>query len=249
MQTNQPLQGKVAIITGAGRGIGKGIAEAYAKAGAAIACAARSEGEIRETAAAIVAAGGRAIAIPADVSDFESVQRLVEATVEAFGGVDILVINAGIPGDGLTVAESDPQAWRRTIDVNLIGAYHCAKAAIPALKKRGAGKIITIGSGQGHTGLPTLSAYGCSKAGLWMLTRILAQELAQFDIDVNELIPGITLTNILEGDAAQAQLDNPVLKNEWVKTVDDLIPIAMFMATQPRRGPTAQSFRLLRRDV
>jgi 3-oxoacyl-[acyl-carrier protein] reductase len=82
-----------------------------------------------------------------------------------------VVINAGI-GEGQSVEESDPELWRRTIEVNLLGAYYCAQAAIPALRKRGAGKIITLGSGLGHRGAAGMSAYACSKAGLWMLTRV-----------------------------------------------------------------------------
>jgi 3-oxoacyl-[acyl-carrier protein] reductase len=250
MQTlDQPLRGKVAIVTGAGKGIGKAIAQAYAGAGAAVCCAARTEAQLRETVASISAAGGRGLAVPTDVTQPGSVLRMVDATLEAFGGLDILVINAGVNGDKLPVETSDAEIWRATLEVNLVGAYLCAQAAIPALKARGGGKIITLGSGMGHRGLPGLSAYACSKAGLWMLTRVLAQELAASNIDVNELIPGPVATDMTTSDDAKPFLGAPGVDSEWFKTTEDVLPLALFLATQPPRGPTAQSFRLARRDL
>ncbi len=250
MEAERPLQGKVAIITGAGRGIGQALAKAYAAAGAAVCCAARSEAEVHATARAIEAAGGSALAVTADVSDEASVGRMVEATVTTFGGLDLLVLNAGITGDGATVEDSDAASWRKTIEVNLIGPYLCARAAIPALKQRGGGKIITIGSGAGHAGSAGVSAYGCSKAGLWMLTRVLARELASSNIDVNEFIPGPVATDMTTSAAGIAHLEALPRDDEWwLKTPNDLLPLAMFLATQPARGPTGQSFGLLRRQV
>jgi len=249
IEMQRPLQGKVALITGAGRGIGQALAQAYAAAGAAVCCAARSQAEVQATAQAIEAAGGTALAVTADVSDEASVSRMVDAAVTAFGGLDLLVLNAGIAGDGKAVEDSEPASWRTTIEVNLIGSYLCARAAIPALKRRGGGKIITIGSGAGHAGSAGVSAYGCSKAGLWMLTRVLARELASSNIDVNELVPGPVATSILATQAAGAHLKSPSMGEEWFKTPEDLLPLAMFLATQPARGPTGQSFGLLRREV
>jgi 3-oxoacyl-[acyl-carrier protein] reductase len=138
----------------------------------------------------IRARGGSAIAVRTDVTDLEAVERMLRAAAEAFGGIDIVVINAGGSDEPVPVAESDPAAWRATLDANLVGAYHCARAAIPHLRTRGTGKIITVGSGLGHRGTPGSSAYACSKAALWMLTRVLAQELRAESISVNELIPG-----------------------------------------------------------
>ena len=151
--TDQPLSGKVAIVTGAGRGIGKAIARAYAKAGAAVCCAARTEADLHETVQAIVAAGGQGLAVPTDVTQLAAVHKMVQVTVETFGGLDILVINAGVQGERRPVEDSHPEAWRTTLEINLLGAYYCAQAAIAALKQRGAGKIITVGSGIGHRGV------------------------------------------------------------------------------------------------
>jgi 3-oxoacyl-[acyl-carrier protein] reductase len=150
--TAQQLSGKVAIVAEAGRGIGKAIAQAYARAGAAVCCAARTAADLHETVQDIVAAGGQGLAVPTDVTQRAAVQQMVQVTVDTFGGLDILVINAGVNGEGRLVEDSDPEAWRTTLEVNLLGAYYCAHAAIPALKQRGAGKIITVGSGLGHRG-------------------------------------------------------------------------------------------------
>ncbi len=135
---------------------------------------------------------------------------------------------------------SDPDAWEETIRTNLIGAYYCARAAIPAMKQRGGGKIITIGSGMGQRGFAEISAYCCSKAVLWMLTRVLAQELWQHNISVNELIPGPVRTEM------DAVLD---IKSEWFKSPEDVVPMALFLAMQRDIGPTAQSHSLMRRDT
>ena len=246
--TTQALSGHVAIVTGAGRGIGRAIAIAYAQAGAAVCCAARTLQEIAMTVRDIETSGGRAIAVPTDVTQLASVQQMLQTTIETFGGLDILVINAGGDYDRRHVAESYPADWRATLEVNLLGAYYCAHAAIGYLKQRGAGKIITIGSGIGHRGLPGSSAYACSKAGLWMLTRVLAQELWPFNISVNELIPGPVVTTMSAPESAQ-NTGVSAIQSEWVKTPDDVVPLALFLATQPVKGPTAQSFSLMRRDT
>ena len=245
--TDQPLSGKVAIVTGAGKGIGKAIAQAYSRAGAAVCCAARTEADLHETVQTIVASGGQGLAVPTDVTQLATVQHMVQVTVETFGGLDILVINAGVGWDERPVEDSQPEAWRTTLEVNLLGAYYCAQAAIPALKQRGAGKIIAVGSGVGHRGFAGRSAYACSKAGLWMLTRVLAQELSPYSISVNELIPGPVVTSLTEAQAAQRQ-GVFAIEGEWVKTPDEVVPLALFLATQPPIGPTAQSFSLMRRD-
>lgn len=245
MDTSDLLQGKVALITGASQGIGKALAIGFAMAGASVSCAARSKALLDTTTAEIRQSGGKALAIVVDVTRETDVQRMLQETIERFGGLDILVINAGGNFDQLPVADSDPGDWWKTIELNLRGAYYCAKSAIPYLKKRGSGKIITIGSGLGHRGIAGRSAYACSKAGLWMLTRVLAQELQQDNISVNELIPGPVETGLL----SEAFRKNVAEKqNEWLKSPEDVVPVALFLASQPDVGPTAQSFSLMRRD-
>ena len=242
------LDGKVAVVTGASRGIGKAIAVAFAREGASVCCAARTVPDIEQTVREIEDAGGTGIAVETDVTDLESVKRMFSETSDKFGGLDILVANAGGNFDHRLIEDGDPKDWLLTVDVNLIGAYHCAKAAIPYLKAQGGGKIITIGSGIGHKGRPKSSAYAVAKAGLSMLTRMLAQELMQYNISANELIPGPVLT-----EGAQARNlgnENSVfnIEGEWFKEPEDVTPLALFIATQPTIGPSAQSFSLMRRD-
>lgn len=240
------LAGRVAVITGAGRGIGKAIALGFAQAGAHVVCAARTSAEIDQTVLEIEATGGSALAVQTDVTQIESVSELFKTATAHFGGIDILVINAGANYDRKTVECSDPEDWKRTLDINLFGAYYCAHAAIPYLKKRGAGKIITVGSGLGHRGYPEGAAYSCSKAGLWMLTRILAQELLPYKISVNELIPGSVHTTIDDEFTNGSPVNS--MSDEWHKQPEDVVPLALFLAGQPEVGPTAQSFSLMRRD-
>ncbi len=244
--SEQPLAGKVALVTGASKGIGRAIAIGYANGGATVCCAARSGNELISVVSEIVADGGRAIAAITDVTDEEDVQRLMAETVATLGGLDILVINAGGSFEQATVAASDLDNWRDTIDLNLFGAYYCARAAVPYLKTRGGGKIITVGSGLGHKGMAGGSAYACAKAGLWMFTRVLAQEVAGDGISVNELIPGPVDTGLM----TDTFRTNVVQKQgEWLKEPEDVVPLALFLATQPDIGPTAQSYSLMRRDT
>lgn len=241
---DKPLQGKVVVVTGAGRGIGRAIALGYAAAGAIVCCSSRSEGQISETVAMITASGGNAIAIAADVTDLASVASLFTETEKAFGRVDIVVGSAGDAVENKRVEDSDPVKWKQVIETNLIGAFHTAHAAIPLLRRAGGGKMIFIGSGMGHRSGPTRSAYASSKAGLWMLIRILAQELAADNIAVNELIPGPVLTEFIKGREHTLQSGE-----EWLKQPEDVLPMALFLATQPATGPTGQTFSLARREL
>ena len=241
-----PLSDKIALITGAGRGIGRSIAIGYARAGASICASARTLSEISTTAETIRSERGQAIAIDCDITREDQVANMVEKTVEAFGGLDIVVNNAGVHICRDTVAESDPHDWWQTLETNLLGSYLCCRAAIPHLKARGGGKIINIGSGMGHKGLPGNSDYSCSKAGLWMLTRLLAEELKEDKISVNELIPGPVDTAMTTNYRSEDSVFS--IDGEWIKGPDEVVPLALFLATQPSIGPTAQSFSLMRRD-
>ncbi len=239
------LTGKVAVVTGAGRGIGSAIAIGYARAGARVCCAARTASEIDATVRQIEAAGGEGLAHAVDVTDRQAVERLFEQVSRVFGGVDVLVANAG--GNMATgpIEDSDPEAWQATIAFNLLGVFYCIRAAIPCLQRRGGGTIITLGSGMGHKGRSGHSAYCCAKAALWMLTRVSAQELWESGISVNELIPGPVRTRATQHQGADSVFG---IQSEWVKAPEDVVPLALFLATQPAQGPTAQSFSLMRRD-
>jgi 3-oxoacyl-[acyl-carrier protein] reductase len=238
------LKGKVAIVTGAGRGIGRAVAIGYARAGAAVCCASRTAAQIEEVASQISKEGGKAIAVPTDQGNLGAVENMVETTVKAFGGLDILFVNAA--NENTTygpIEETDPKAWQETIRVNLIGAYYCARAAIPHLKQRGAGKIIFVGSNAGHIGFGYRTDYCCSKAGLWMFTQTLAREVWQHNISVNELQPGRVVTERLVRHTGQVA-NRPM---EWSKRPEDVVPLALFLATLPDKGPSANTYPLNRR--
>ena len=238
---SKPLADQVAVITGAGRGIGRAIALAYARAGAKLVCSARSADEIKQTAELIQAEGGSASAWVADVCDYAAMTALFKHAAEQFGGVDLVLANAGIGGQARKVIDSDPRRWAETLQVNLIGAYHTAHAAIPHLRTRGGGKIIFVGSGTRTGAAPAMSPYICSKAALWKLTQVLGVELQEHNITVNELIPGPVKTRMTRFG------DMKFSPGEWGKEPEDLIPLALFLATQPALGPTSQSFSLMRR--
>lgn len=242
------LEGKVAIVTGAGKGIGRAIAIAYGRAGAKVCCSARTQSDIEATRDQILSEGGMAIATPADVSRRDQVDHMVAETIKTFGGLDIMFINAGVGGVRKSIEELDTPTWTEMIDINLTGAFHCLQAAIAPLRARGAGKILALGSGLGHNGQPNTGPYACSKAGLWMLVRVAAQELAQYNISVNELVPGPVFTDI-QRSMAPVQKNTGSPGGEWFKQPEDVTPLAVFMAAMPDIGPTAQSFSLMRRAV
>jgi 3-oxoacyl-[acyl-carrier protein] reductase len=243
MQADRALSGKVALVTGGGRGIGAAIARGFAAAGARVWVAARTAAEIEKVTEAIRRGGGDATAVACDVTDAAA----VEAALKRVGALDILVVNAGLSTDQAPLEHSNPERFRETVEVNLFGAYHVMRLAIPHLRSRGGGKIIAIGSGLGHSSRYGTAAYSCSKAALWMLVRIAAEELREAGIAVNELTPGLVRTQMQARDALSRR-DGDVLGEEWLKDPEDVVPLALFLATQPPLGPTGQSFSLMRRS-
>lgn len=200
------LQNKAALVTGAGRGIGRAIALAYAAEGARLVLAARNLDQLEEAAEQARSRGAETSIIQADVTEPESVENMVQRAVEKFGRIDILVNNAGIVGPIGPLEDNDLEAWARTIQVNLLGTYHCCRSVIPVMAAGGGGRIINL-SGSGSTSAPYhLSAYGSSKAAIIRLTEILALELADRNILVNALGPGSIHTRMWEEitDGAQA---------------------------------------------
>ena len=246
---SEQLRGRVAFVTGAGRGIGRAIALAFAREGAAVACAARTQREIDRVATEIIEAGGRALAVECDVANPESVDHAVAATIAAFDGLDIVIANAGTTNPKVPIIEIEPSEFRRVLDVNLLGPFHCARAGVPALRARGGGHFVVIGSGAGRRAGPGFGPYSSSKAGAAMFVRILAQEVRGDSIAVNEIVPGPVNTR-LAGAATgrENELSMAFPSTEWFKEPDDVVPMVMFVVTQPTHGPTGQVFSLLGRD-
>lgn len=197
--------GKVVLVTGASRGIGRSIAETLAAAGYAVVVNFTSRVEDADaTVAAIGAGGGTAVAVQADVSDVAAVTRMFATVDERFGRLDALVNNAGIGRRIDRLTEIDDDTWRRTLAVNLDGAFFCMRAAIPRLRAGGGGRIVNISSGAAHTGGAIGAHYAASKAGMLALTAKAARELARAGIAVNAVLPSVIETEMLDAVAPDA---------------------------------------------
>ncbi len=190
------LQGQVVLVTGASRGIGEAAAAALAKAGAHVMLTARDAARTEAVAGRIAAAGGTAASAICDVADYASVTRLVEATIARFGRLDALVNNAGVIEPIDTVATADPAAWARSIQINLVGAFHCIRACLGPMRAAGSGTIVNVSSGAAHRPLEGWSAYCSGKAGLAMLTRSVALEHGAEGIRVFGFAPGTIDTDM-----------------------------------------------------
>ncbi|MDW6025007.1 SDR family oxidoreductase [Mesorhizobium sp. BAC0120] len=189
------LTNKVTIVTGASSGIGRATAVLFAEQGAKVVATARRQSELDRLVSEIAEAGGDAVALAGDVVDEDHAEALVDLAVKRFGGLDIAFNNAGVVGQMGPVFDLSLQAWRDTLDVNLTGAFLGAKYQIPAMIERGGGSLIFTCTFVGHTvGMPGMTAYAASKAGLIGLTQVLAAEYGPKGVRVNALLPGGTDT-------------------------------------------------------
>ena len=190
------LDGQVAVVTGAGRGIGRAIAQRLADRGAKLVVADLLPERAQAVAADISVGGAQAIAVQVDTGHRDQIDAMIARAVEAFGRIDILVNNAGI-ARGAKFLETSPQHWDDHIRINLGGVFHCSQAAALVMAKAGYGRIVSIASVAGLMGPIDLSAYGASKAGVIGLTRAMALELAEYGITANAIAPGPIDTELL----------------------------------------------------
>lgn len=207
------LEGRVAVITGAAQGIGKAIALELSKRGATVVVNDISEQLAEKVVSEIKSNGGEAIAVQADISNFEQAHDLIKAAIDKYEKIDILVNNAGITRDKLILMMKE-EDWDAVLNINLKGTFNCSKAAVKTMVRNRYGRIINIASVSGQMGNPGQANYSASKAGQIGLTKSLARELASRNITVNAIAPGIIDTDILKS-----------MTEEMIKAIEDMVPL------------------------
>lgn len=238
------LEGKVAVITGAGQGLGRAYAHRFVREGARVVVADVQEDKANKVAQEVRDLGGEGLAVKVDVSDPESVQDMFGQIVERFGQVDVLINNASI----FSTIEMKPfeeislEEWNRLMAVNLTGSFLCCQAVSPHMRERKQGRIINISSGVVLMGRPFYAHYVASKAGIIGLTRALANELGEDNITINAITPGPTETEVpretVSPEQAQAMIDAQAIKRR--ETAKDLVGVAVFLASEDSKFITGQ---------
>lgn len=236
------LEGKVAIITGASKGIGKGIAKTYAEEGAKVVLLSRTEKDLQQVVQEIKEAGGEASYIIGDVGKAEDMRRMAAETLKRHGRIDILVHNAAIypinPIEEMTEAQ-----WHKVINVNLNSTFYAVKAVLPTMKKQKYGRIVFTSSISGpRTGLPTMSHYTASKAGVNGFMRTVALELAKDNITVNAVEPGIVMTEgVVESGQAYIDAQKKSVPMGRLGTPEEIAKVHLFLASDDSSFITGQS--------
>jgi NAD(P)-dependent dehydrogenase (short-subunit alcohol dehydrogenase family) len=225
------LEGKIALVTGAGRGMGKAIALTFAKEGADVAVNDINLDNAEATASEARALGRRSMAIKADVSKREEVNRMVERVIREWGGIDILVNNAGI-GNARMVEDMTESEWHNVIGVNLDGTFYCSKAVLETMKSRGGGRIVNISSLAGKKiSIGSCAAYTASKSGILGFTRHLAFEVGPYKINVNAICPGLTLTDKVQMPAERLKSMTNSMPLKDACRPQDIANTALFLAS------------------
>ncbi len=240
------LTGRVALVTGAGRGIGRAVALALGAAGAAVACCARSAEQVEATAAEIRKGGGRAQSVPLDVTRRADIDAGVSRVRQVLGPVDVLVNNAGITLEKKSIEVTDEE-WDRVLATNLTSMFRLARAVAPGMIERRRGKIINVGSMYGQIGVPRYAAYCASKAAVEALTRSLAAEWARHGIQVNCLAPGYINTDIPREAMADEKTRALLLSRVPARRLgepEEVGPLAVYLASSTSDFMTGQTVRL-----
>jgi NAD(P)-dependent dehydrogenase (short-subunit alcohol dehydrogenase family) len=228
---NMELEGKIALVTGAGRGIGKGIALAFAKEGADVAVNDINLATAESSASEVKALGRRSMAIKADVSKQDQVNQMVERMIREWGRIDILVNNAGF-GNPLLVEDMTEADWHSVLGVILDGAFYCSKAVIETMRNQGGGRIINIASlAAKKMSLGNCVAYTTAKSGILGFTRHLAYEIGPYKINVNSICPGGTLTPAVQGSPVHLKLKESNPLRDLCRP-EDIAEAAIFLASK-----------------
>ncbi len=227
------LEGKSAFVTGGGSGLGQAIAAGLASAGASVAVSGRDPGKLFDTVSMITKEGGKALAVPMDILDTDSVNDAVSRVIEEHGRIDILVNSAGVHLKKDTLEVTDEE-WSRVIETNLTGSFRVCRAVGTQMKVQGRGKIINIASLGSFVALKDAAAYTSSKAGIILLTKNLAVELAPFNIQVNAIAPGVFRTalnaKVLVGERLERILANTPMKR--LGTPEELAGTAVYLSSK-----------------
>ena len=229
------LKDKVAIVTGASRGIGKGIAKRYSEEGAKVVLASRNRELNNNLANEMTSKGKEALVVQTDVTDVQSVRNMVDDTVKRFGRVDILVNNAGM-GMVQPSEQLSPEDWLKVINTNLNSVFYCSQAAAKQMiQQKEGGKILNIASGFGLVAAPMRAAYCTTKAGCIMLTKALGIEWAKYKINVNALAPGWTRTDMVQRFIDRGIMDEAALQKRTpigrIAEVEDLLGMAVVLVS------------------
>lgn len=236
------LKGRRAVVTGGAQGIGLAITKRLLLSGAAVAIWDADEGLTKKVLAEL---SGKTAGIPVDVTDYAAVVQAEARTVETLGGIDILVCNAGIAGMNTTVADYPVEEWRRVLDIDLNGVFHCCKAVVPGMIQRGYGRIANTASIAGKEGNPNAAAYSAAKAGVIALTKSLGKELAGHDIAVNCITPAAAKTRIFD-QMTQTHIDYMLQKIPRARfvEVDEIAAMVTWMVSAENSFTTGAVFDL-----
>jgi len=240
------LAGRVAVVTGASRGLGRAIALALAEAGADVALAARAKRDLEDTGALVQRAGRRALVAPTDVASYAEVAALMGRAVRELGRLDIVVNNAGV-AKVAPLAEMTPDDWRFMVDANLTGVFNGCRAAAPHLIAQKSGKVINVASVLGQVGLPGYTLYAATKGGVIALTRALGVEWARHGIQVNAIAPGWFATDMTDPAFSDPKINERLTRDIPMRRIgrpEEIGPLAIYLASDASAFMTGQTIFL-----